>query len=314
MKDAIGQDGDLEFMGSFVMTGVFSVANAVFTGLIAFPLTTPPAAVPPEENAFPENSDDCIKLPALLRRRQFIIPMLVASILCGAMSMPLSVVRVVMKEVGYSTRQSLTTIEIHFTGMYSPGFVTGALISQFGPKRIALVGIGIFGVSMALTFSADEKEDGESNPGMALWTLGLFFVGVAWNFCFTSATVWTTALYKKVPRLKPKIQAANDFSMFFLSGAWTVSASYIFEAGGNGLEGWGVLNWVVVGLLGLMGLVIGLDTILAIFEQQGGVTLTKNQENKSDTRSVRANDDTGADIRSSGGGSIAIYGAGEYCM
>ena len=268
MRDAIGDDGDLKYVGSFVMTGVFNLANALFTCLIFFPSVQPP--VPPTQKA--KSASDVAKteeLPtlfSLLKTCHFVIPMLVSAIAWASMALPMSIVRVVMKEAGFSSRQSLTTIELHFAGMYSPGFVTGTLITLFGPKRIALAGIGVFGMALAFNFSANEKGDNGSNSRMAIWVFGLFFVGVAWNFCFTAATVWTTALYKQVPPLKPKVQAANDFLMFLLSGAWIVSASYIYEAGGSGMEGWDVLNWVVVGLVGLMGIIIAMDSILAGFE------------------------------------------------
>ncbi|KAL7572101.1 hypothetical protein ACA910_001740 [Epithemia clementina (nom. ined.)] len=271
MKDAIGGD-DLEFMGTFAMSGVFNILNAIFTVLISFPTCSDNDDDDGDEKT--RASSDELKtkqlptLGSLLRTRQFIIPMLVAAIAWAAMAMPMSIVQVVMKDVGYTSRQSLTTIELHFAGMYSPGFITGALISLYGPKRNVVAGIMLFAIALAFNFSATGKGPDDSNARMAVWVLGLFMIGVAWNFCFTAATVLTTELYKKAPPLKPHVQAANDFLMFLLSGAWIVSASYIFEAGGSGLKGWDALNWVVVGLVGLMGVFIILDPVLERFESQ----------------------------------------------
>jgi len=264
MKDAL----DKEWMGVFLMTGIFNVCNAIFTLLISFPdqsvLLNPKPSISlktgdDETRLHNHKEQDRIAFRQILKSRQFLVPMLVASLTWSAMSMPMSIVRVVMGQVGYTARQSLTTIEIHFVGMYAPGFITGTLIQKFGPQWNVLAGVLIFFVGLVFNFLA--KED--NNGSVAIWMLGLFLVGVAWNFCFTAATIWTTALYKKMPRLKPRVQAANDASMFLFGGAWLVSSSFIFEKGGSGLEGWDVLNGVVVGLVALMGLLVVWDAVLA---------------------------------------------------
>eukprot|EP00522_Entomoneis_paludosa_P004769 CAMPEP_0172473932 /NCGR_PEP_ID=MMETSP1065-20121228/69103_1 /TAXON_ID=265537 /ORGANISM="Amphiprora paludosa, Strain CCMP125" /LENGTH=491 /DNA_ID=CAMNT_0013232109 /DNA_START=154 /DNA_END=1629 /DNA_ORIENTATION=+ len=276
MKDAFGK----EYMGVFVMTGIFNLANALCIGLLSFPQPKQPPPLKEEESnnnnltedeesarqlELQQKQEDRVAFAALLRSRQFLVPMLVASLTWAAMSMPMSIVRVVMGQVGYTARQSLTTIELHFVGMYAPGFISGSLISQYGPPWMIVVGIVVFGVAVIFNFVAQDESDQEH--GLALWILGLFWIGVGWNFCFTSATIWTTALYKQQPRLQPQVQAANDCSMFFLGGAWLVSASYIFEAGGEELEGWAVLNGVVVGLLVLMGVLLGGDWMLTRWER-----------------------------------------------
>ena len=186
--------------------------------------------------------------------------MLVATLAWSCMGMPMSIVRVVMGQVGFSTRESLTTIEFHFLGMYLPGFVTGPLISTYGPKMNVLLGIILFAIALLCCFLAQERDGDKSN--MSLWVIGLFIVGVAWNFVFTSATIWTTTLYAQAPDLKPRIQAANDCLMFLLSGAWLVSSSYIFEKGGSELDGWHTVNWVVAGLVGFMAVILAIDKVL----------------------------------------------------
>lgn len=272
MKDAV-KDSDLEYMGTFAIAGAYNVANAIFNGLISFPLPAPSAAAP-TSNEKRSSSDASTReeqiptLRLLLQSRQFIIPMLVASISLAVMALPMSIVRVVMEDVGFSSRQSLVTIEVHFAGMYSPGFITGPLISLYGPKRNATAGILVFVIALALNLTAKGKDSDDSSSNMTLWVLGLFFIGVAWNFCFTASTVWITALYQTAPTRQSQVQAANDFLMFLLSGAWILSASYIFEAGGSGLKGWDALNWVSAGLLGFMGVIIGIDSILAWFERK----------------------------------------------
>jgi hypothetical protein len=84
--------------------------------------------------------------------------------------------------------------------------------------------------------------------------VGLILVGMAWNFAFTASTVWL--LQKSNPEHKASLQAANDCLMFLLAGIWLFASSYIFEAGGSGLEGWETLNWVVNGLVACMALLL----------------------------------------------------------
>ena len=112
--------------------------------------------------------------------------------------------------------------------------------------------------AVALIFMLVSKEEEDGAYSIVTWTLGMILVGMGWNFGFTGATVWLTELYKAPPRapLKTSIQAANDCLMFGLAGGWIFSASYIFDAGGSGLDGWKLLNFVVVGLLAFTTMVL----------------------------------------------------------
>jgi MFS family permease len=134
-------------------------------------------------------------------------------------------------------------------GMYAPGFFTGSLIQRYGPRVICSGAIVLYAVALVLMLVSKEEEDGKYS--IVTWTLGMILLGMGWNFGFTSATVWLTELYKSPSRshLKTPLQAANDCLMFGLAGGWIFSASYIFDAGGSGLDGWKLLNFVVVGLL-----------------------------------------------------------------
>jgi MFS family permease len=168
----------------------------------------------------------------------------------------MSLVRVAMGQVGFTSRQSLTTIELHFLGMYAPGFFTGSLIQKYGPRAVCNAAIVLYAIALVLMLVSEEEETGTYS--IVTWTLGMILVGMGWNFGFTASTVWLTELYKAPPRahLKTPLQAANDCLMFGLAGGWIFSASYIFDAGGSGLDGWKQLNFVVVGLLAFTTIVL----------------------------------------------------------
>jgi MFS family permease len=250
---------DLEYMGVFLMTGIFCAANIVFTLLVQFPPPPPPPSLQQqdqEQDTDKESPSSRTELSQILWTRPFIVPMLISTMSWAMMAVPMSLVRVAMGQVGFTSRQSLTTIELHFLGMYAPGFFTGSLIQRYGPRAICSGAIILYAVALVLLLVSEEEEDGAYS--IVTWTLGMILLGMAWNLGFTGSTVWLTELYKATSRahLKPSLQAANDCLMFGLAGLWIFSASYIFDAGGSGLDGWKLLNFVVVGLLAFTTIVL----------------------------------------------------------
>lgn len=272
-RDTFGQD--LTYMVVFLMTGVFNVCNLVCIILVPFP-DDKDATAPVISGVAAANADggsdktrtqttstslSLRELRKLVSNRAFMIPMLVATAGWACMSMPMSLLRVVMTQLGYSTTDSLRVIELHFLGMYAPGFFTGNLIKRYGAKRVCYLSVVVFGIAEGLSFLPDEEED----ESILLWSITLILVGMAWNFAFSASTVWL--LQNGQSEHKATLQAANDCIMFFLAGVWTVSSSYIFEAGGSGIDGWYTLNWVVVGLVGFTGVLLTLDEFV---ENQSG--------------------------------------------
>ena len=232
---------DLEYMGVFLMTGIFNVANIVFTCLVQFPVA--PVLVPPSRS----------ELLAVVKTRHFLTPMLVVTMCWAMMAVPMSLVRVAMGQVGFTSRQSLTTIELHFLGMYGPGFFTGSLIQKWGPRAICAGALSLYVIGLSFLLTSKEEEGGS----IATWIPGMVFLGMGWNLGFTAGTIWLAEIYKSRLHLKTAVQSTNDCLMFGLAGVWIFSASYIFDAGGSGLDGWKTLNFVVVGMLALTTCIVG---------------------------------------------------------
>jgi MFS family permease len=181
--------------------------------------------------------------------------MLVASVGWAVMVMPMSLVRVVMGQIGFTTTQSLRVIELHFLGMYFPGFFTGNMIKQIGYKEVCYLSVLVLALAEAFAFLPGEDDD-----SILLWSISLILVGVGWSFAFTASTVWV--MHKVHPSDKANRQAANDAIMFLLAGGALFTSSYIFEAGGSELDGWHTLNWVVIGLLAFGVLLLVVDFVL----------------------------------------------------
>lgn len=169
------------------------------------------------------------------------------------MAMPMSIVRVAMGEVGFASRQSLTTIELHFVGMYGPGFITSKLIDRFGGYVTSLFAITCFFVAAVINLFSDTSEDGT----IATWILGLAIAGIGWNLGFSSATVLLTRVYEKAHEFKARVQAANDLFMFLISGFTTFSTGYIYQGGGPlPLDGWALVNYVVLGMSAIISFIM----------------------------------------------------------
>lgn len=131
---------DYEYLGLFVMIMVFNTLSSVLVWLVRFPSAgkiagnssqetsgvgigeedtsrTNERSVGGDESEQHQNTS----VIALLRRFDFFSSAALACLSWSVMAMPMSIVRVAMNEVGYSERLSLTTLELHFLGMYAPG-------------------------------------------------------------------------------------------------------------------------------------------------------------------------------------------------
>ena len=293
---------NLEYIGVIMMTGAFNILNAIFTGLVRFPSSAQQVteddaigdspdlhdvenAVSEGTGAIQSSSTDSSdvkektlkrrQIGSILRSRQFLVPMSLAGLSWAIMALPMSLLRVAMGQVGYSSRASLLTIQLHFLGMYAPGFVTGRLIRQFGPRRVVVLGAApLFVIALILI---QLTESGSNPANIATWIVGMVLLGAGWNCGFTASTIWSTKCYNSVDtcHCKPMIQAANDCGMFLFAGMLIFSASYIYEAGGSYLMGWRTVNFVVLGLLVLFGLVLGYDRVSSRGE-------TKAKQNETD--------------------------------
>jgi hypothetical protein len=265
-RGVFGDTENLLYMGVFVMTGIFNLANMVCIIAVQFPTTTGKqdatetvASTPPVYDARLFAFAAIYK--SLFRTRSFLFPMLIATLSWAIMAVPMSLLRVAMKDAGYTDRQSLTAIELHFCGMYATGFVTGQLIQLCGVRVVCGTGLVVSSTALALNLTSETKEEGT----VATWLLGMIFLGIGWNFVFTGATVWLTKTVDDVFYTKNQVQSANDCAMFLIAGAWIFGASYIYDAGfwGKGvLSGWRTLNFLVVGLVAVDFLVMSTDWYL----------------------------------------------------
>jgi MFS family permease len=146
----------------------------------------------------------------------------------------------------------LTVIEFHFLSMYAPGFFSGAFIKNHGPTKAAAVAIVMFLAATLVNVLATQEDDDTVAP----WYVGMMLLGIGWNFGFSGASMWVTKSYAGSPHLKAKVQAANECLVFFVSGALMFATGYVYSGGGGGIQGWQTLNYVILGLIGSMVVVV----------------------------------------------------------
>jgi len=246
-RDAFGED--LTYMGLFMMVAILNATCAILVFFVQFPnekeKNVPATERDEEEQDSPKETPSVFRPLSLLSRFDFISSAMLAFLAWSIMVSPMSIVRIVMNQLGYSPRLGLLTLELHFLGMYAPGFVTGKLIGKFGTTIMGWVGFILFCCGLLLNMLSQSPEKGT----VATWIVVLVLLGIGWNIAFASATMMLAKTYENAPQNAKKTQAANDFIMFGLTCAFVVSVGYIFKGGGSGLEGWRLVNKVVIGLV-----------------------------------------------------------------
>uniref|UniRef100_A0A182SDD2 Major facilitator superfamily (MFS) profile domain-containing protein n=1 Tax=Anopheles maculatus TaxID=74869 RepID=A0A182SDD2_9DIPT len=121
----------------------------------------------------------------------------------GLMTFMMTATPLAMLHSGHSLSTATLGIQWHILAMYAPGFVTGRLMTRFGPRKICVTGLLLTACAAAVSMMGNEV--------IWFWS-GLILLGVGWNFGFVSATVMLTSCYTHQERLKT--QSLNDTFVF----------------------------------------------------------------------------------------------------
>eukprot|EP00934_Nitzschia_sp_Nitz4_P003969 Nitzschia sp. Nitz4//scaffold160_size51814//37754//39235//NITZ4_006916-RA/size51814-processed-gene-0.63-mRNA-1//-1//CDS//3329537863//3959//frame0 len=278
-----GDDTNMKYMGTFIGCAFFNILESIVLSLIGFPARKP--SVEPEEDGeiLPQTkrvsdisaddvedaeeptpttkqkksndkgveggnntADSMNELMAIIKSPRFYVPLIMGIFTWSIMALPMSLFRVTMGELGFTSRQSLTVIEIHFLCMYGPGFWSGKIIQRFGAPRVCQLAVTCYVLSCIFALFLPDN-----NESTVLWYISLIFLGFAWHFGFSGATVWVTQSYSHAMHLKPLVQAANDGRMFLVTGVVGLANGYIYDDwGGAGIDGWRLVNYVALILCG----------------------------------------------------------------
>lgn len=178
-------------------------------------------------------------------------PRFIAAVICGAVSYTgmnflMTSAPLAMKLCGLSLSDSNFGIQWHIVAMFGPSFFTGSLISRFGAAKIAAFGLVLEAAAAVVGLSGI--------TAMHFW-VGLFVVGVGWNFSFVGASALIVETHG--PQEGKKVQAFNDFIVFGLVAIGSFSSGQLLAS-----HGWSMVNIVVFPAvaLALLGLAVAAMT------------------------------------------------------
>ena len=128
---------------------------------------------------------------------------------------------------------------MHMLAMYLPSFATGRVVAAIGPLRAAALGSLLVGASCAVF---------AGGTGLAHYMAGELLVGGGWNLQFVGATAAFSATGGG-----PSAAAANDFVVFCVAGAGSVSGAPALRALGWTRGHQAVAGGVTAAILALLG-------------------------------------------------------------
>ena len=169
----------------------------------------------------------------IARQPAYIIAVLGALSGFGAMSLIMTATPLAMHAGNHIFTDTAFVIQWHIFAMYAPSFVTGRLIQKFGLLNIMLTGVILMFGCVALNTSGDS---------LAHYWIGLFLLGIGWNFLFIGGTTLLTETYTEAE--KAKAQGLNDFFIFTNVSFAALSAGLVHH-----YFGWLVVNYSVLPLL-----------------------------------------------------------------
>ena len=161
-----------------------------------------------------------------MRQPVFIVSTLAAALSYGVMNLLMAATPLAMDVCGMPFSDAALVLEWHVIGMFAPGFVTGHLIKRFGVLQIMGVGVVLNFACIAVALSGQDLHQ---------FLIGLFLLGVGWNFLFTGATTLAMEAYR--PEEKDKAQAAINFAVFAVMALTSFASGALVTT-----QGWTLLN------------------------------------------------------------------------
>ncbi len=221
---------DIQFLGAYIALAIAGVIGIFIMQFIHFP-----------DEAKKSSSNEVERsLFEIATQPVFIVAIIGAALGYGVMNLLMAATPLAMQVCGYDFSETATVLQWHVIGMFAPGFFTGNLIKRFGTLKIMFVGVVLNGICIATALSGTDFNH---------FLIGLFVLGLGWNFLFTGATTLAITAYK--PHEKDKAQGLINFFVF---------AVMAFSSFGSGAlvttQGWDWLNVGSIAPVILTGLAI----------------------------------------------------------
>lgn len=210
------------FAGSFAALSLVAVLALIVIQFIDIPR---PTAAERRETGRP--------LLEILRQPTAMVAILSGMVGYGTMTLLMTVTPLAMIACSHPFSAAAFVIQWHILGMFGPSFFTGTLIGRFGVLNVIICGLIVLAACLGVNISG---------TAVSHFWLGLFLLGIGWNFTYVGATTLLTTVYR--PAEKAKVQAANDFLVFGSMATGALSSGAVFNS-----LGWSTLNLTAAPLL-----------------------------------------------------------------
>jgi len=225
-----------DLLGGYLYAGGFVAIMALFGTcllLIQFIRIPTPAAASMQGQGRPVRE--------IMVQPTFIVAVLSGMVAYGVMNFIMLATPFAVEDCGLGPDATPGVIRLHALGMFAPAFFTGHLINKFGVRRILVAGA----VLLAAAVAADL-----SGVTIAHFWIGLFLLGVGWNFLYVGGSTLLIQVYR--PEERSKIQGLNDFFVFGTVACTSFMSGWVY-----GSFGWGIVNGVGIPLIALSLLATG---------------------------------------------------------
>jgi len=183
----------------------------------------------------------------VIKQPNFIISLLGGMCSFGAMASVMTASPLAMTMHQYSIDSTAFSMQAHLLGMFIPSLFTGKLIARFNPVRIMVCGVAINLISVVISTT-------EFN--LLNIYFSLFFLGLGWNFIFTSATTLLTEVGSSEDQAM--IQAIYEFVVLVFVAFFVYASGWIMDK----------LGWTALNLINIPILFILLITIVLTQQQR----------------------------------------------
>lgn len=181
-------------------------------------------------------------LSAIIKQPIFIISVSAGAIAYGVMSYVMTASPLSMHQIdGHDLQATKWVIQSHILAMYLPSFFTASLIAFFNVRKLMAVGTSLYLLVVIVALSGQQV--------MHYWW-AMVLLGIGWNFLFTCGTVLLPESYQNNERFK--VQASNDFLIFFVQALASLSAGWILFS-----QGW---TWLIQAILPILLIMFLLST------------------------------------------------------
>lgn len=212
----------LQFFGAYIFLACLALLTAIIVLAVDIPKLTEKEAADPGR-----------PIGTIMRDPIFVVACVTATIAQAVMNLLMTSTPLAMHHAQHMFSSTALVVEWHVFFMFAPGFFSGSLISRFGPVRMIVAGMFIQMLSVAVALA------GESVPHF--W-FSLALLGLGWNFAFTAGTTLLTEVH--TPSERAKVQAANNFILYFVVGIVSIASGALMH-----YFGW---KWVNLGALPLL--------------------------------------------------------------